>query len=54
MPFGCDGEEGSNVKEDVCRVCGGNGSFCQTIKRTIKLEPRFQSIGRTAECMAFE
>ena len=25
---GCDGCLGSNVKYDVCGVCGGNGSSC--------------------------
>ncbi|GFO22282.1 A disintegrin and metalloproteinase with thrombospondin motifs 6 [Plakobranchus ocellatus] len=28
---GCDGHLGSNVKEDNCRVCGGDNSTCKTI-----------------------
>ena len=26
--IGCDGCLGSNAKNDVCRVCGGDGSSC--------------------------
>eukprot|EP00118_Oscarella_pearsei_P014090 m.118685 g.118685 ORF g.118685 m.118685 type:complete len:1118 (+) comp37656_c0_seq3:1840-5193(+) len=39
LPFGCDGVQGSGVKEDNCRVCGGNGSSCQTVAKTISLDP---------------
>lgn len=32
MPVGCDRILGSSAKEDKCRVCGGDGSTCNTIK----------------------
>ena len=31
MVVGCDGKLGSEVQEDNCRVCGGNGANCNTI-----------------------
>ncbi|XP_066977996.1 papilin isoform X17 [Macrobrachium rosenbergii] len=31
MPVGCDKILGSSAKEDKCRVCGGDGSTCNTI-----------------------
>ncbi|XP_069780132.1 A disintegrin and metalloproteinase with thrombospondin motifs 12 isoform X2 [Narcine bancroftii] len=31
---GCDYEIESNAVEDQCGVCNGNGSFCQTVKKT--------------------
>lgn len=31
MELGCDRVLGSTVKEDNCRVCGGDGSTCRTI-----------------------
>lgn len=29
---GCDRVLGSDAKEDKCRVCGGDGSSCETIE----------------------
>lgn len=29
---GCDRVLGSDVKEDKCRVCGGDGSSCETVE----------------------
>ena len=29
--IGCDGMLGSNAVEDKCRVCGGDGSDCNTV-----------------------
>ncbi|KAK3550489.1 hypothetical protein QTP86_030723 [Hemibagrus guttatus] len=29
---GCDNILGSDAREDICRVCGGDGSTCETIK----------------------
>lgn len=29
---GCDRVLGSDTKEDKCRVCGGDGSTCETIE----------------------
>lgn len=29
---GCDHTLGSDVREDRCRVCGGDGSTCETIE----------------------
>lgn len=29
---GCDRVLGSDLKEDKCRVCGGDGSTCETIE----------------------
>ena len=29
--IGCDGMLGSNAIEDKCRVCGGDGSDCNTV-----------------------
>ena len=34
--IGCDGNLGSNVKSDVCRVCGGNGSSCTLSSNTFQ------------------
>ena len=31
MPVGCDGMLGSNTEEDKCRICGGDGSTCETV-----------------------
>ncbi|KAK7073727.1 hypothetical protein SK128_001458, partial [Halocaridina rubra] len=31
MPVGCDKILGSSAKEDKCRICGGDGSTCNTI-----------------------
>ncbi|XP_078282954.1 A disintegrin and metalloproteinase with thrombospondin motifs 12-like [Rhinoraja longicauda] len=33
---GCDYEIESNAIEDQCGVCHGNGSFCQTVKKTFE------------------
>ncbi|XP_051890079.1 A disintegrin and metalloproteinase with thrombospondin motifs 12-like [Pristis pectinata] len=33
---GCDYEIESNAVEDQCGVCHGNGSFCQTVKKTFE------------------
>merc|ERR1719400_1270707 len=41
MPVGCDGLLGSNTEEDKCRVCGGDGSACDTVNAVIK-EENFQ------------
>lgn len=30
--MGCDRILGSDLKEDKCRVCGGDGSTCETIE----------------------
>jgi len=32
--FGCDGVMHSGKVEDVCGVCGGNGSTCQLISNS--------------------
>ena len=37
-PVGCDGLLGSNTEEDKCRVCGGDGSACDTVNAVIKEE----------------
>lgn len=29
---GCDRVLGSDLREDKCRVCGGDGSACETIE----------------------
>ncbi|KAL1512853.1 hypothetical protein ABEB36_002368 [Hypothenemus hampei] len=36
-PVGCDMMLGSYLKEDECRICGGNGSTCNTITNTLAL-----------------
>ena len=36
MPVGCDGLLGSDTEEDKCRVCGGDGSACDTVTGVIK------------------
>ena len=33
---GCDGFLGSDVQEDNCRVCGGNGANCNTVTGELK------------------
>ena len=33
---GCDGMLGSDVQEDNCRVCGGNGANCNTVTGELK------------------
>ena len=35
-PVGCDGMLGSDVEEDKCRVCGGDGSNCNTIEGVLE------------------
>ena len=35
-PVGCDGLLGSTTEEDKCRVCGGDGSACDTVKDIVK------------------
>ncbi|GAB6024702.1 hypothetical protein CHUAL_009835 [Chamberlinius hualienensis] len=37
LPVGCDKILGSSAKEDKCRVCGGDGSTCQTIEGVVDL-----------------
>lgn len=37
-PVGCDGLLGSTTEEDKCRVCGGDGSACDTVTAVIKEE----------------
>ena len=37
-PVGCDGLLGSTTEEDKCRVCGGDGSGCETVNAVIKDE----------------
>ncbi|CDW53015.1 protein mig c; protein mig b; protein mig a [Trichuris trichiura] len=32
LPVGCDNKLGSALKEDRCRVCGGDGSTCKTVE----------------------
>ncbi|KRY54793.1 Papilin, partial [Trichinella britovi] len=32
LPVGCDNKLGSTLKEDLCRVCGGDGSTCKTVE----------------------
>ncbi|XP_076032052.1 proteoglycan-like sulfated glycoprotein papilin isoform X2 [Oratosquilla oratoria] len=36
MPVGCDRKLGSKKKEDICRVCGGDGTSCTTIKGRVE------------------
>lgn len=31
QPVGCDMMLGSPAREDKCRVCGGNGTACNTV-----------------------
>jgi len=35
---GCDRILGSNAVEDKCRVCGGDGSSCETIHGVINVD----------------
>ncbi|XP_060520392.1 papilin isoform X2 [Cylas formicarius] len=37
QPVGCDMMLGSKLKEDECRVCGGDGSTCNTVTDTLEL-----------------
>ncbi|ENN71822.1 hypothetical protein YQE_11556, partial [Dendroctonus ponderosae] len=37
QPVGCDMMLGSNLKEDECRICGGDGSTCNTVTNTLEL-----------------
>ena len=32
LPVGCDMMLGSKAKEDACRVCGGDGSSCNSVQ----------------------
>ena len=34
--IGCDKVLGSNLREDVCGVCGGNGSECRNVTGKVK------------------
>ncbi|CAH1111392.1 unnamed protein product, partial [Psylliodes chrysocephalus] len=38
QPVGCDRMLGSNAREDQCRVCGGDGSTCNTFTNTIPMK----------------
>lgn len=38
LKVGCDGVLNSNKEEDKCRVCGGDGSDCNTITGTLDEE----------------
>lgn len=40
MIVGCDGMLGSDVQEDNCRVCGGNGVNCNTVTGELKDQVR--------------
>ena len=33
---GCDKRLGSDTREDKCRVCGGDGSTCETVNGTFQ------------------
>ena len=35
QPVGCDRVLGSPLREDSCRVCGGDGTTCNTVEGTI-------------------
>ncbi|XP_066141086.1 papilin isoform X3 [Euwallacea fornicatus] len=37
QPVGCDMMLGSSLKEDECRICGGDGGTCNTISNTLEL-----------------
>ncbi|XP_050294454.1 papilin isoform X2 [Anthonomus grandis grandis] len=37
QPVGCNMMLGSNLTEDECRICGGDGSTCNTIRNTLDL-----------------
>ena len=43
MIVGCDGMLGSDVQEDNCRVCGGNGVNCNTVTGELKDQVRKKS-----------
>ncbi len=38
VAVGCDGQLGSDLKEDKCRVCGGDGSNCNTVEGVLDNE----------------
>ncbi|XP_074598749.1 papilin-like isoform X2 [Brevipalpus obovatus] len=38
VPVGCDGVLGSNKTEDKCRICGGDGSQCKTVREIHRRE----------------
>ena len=35
MPVGCDGILGRYTEEDKCRICGGDGSACETVSSVL-------------------
>nr|XP_023024406.1 papilin-like [Leptinotarsa decemlineata] len=37
-PVGCDRMLGSSAREDQCRVCGGDGTSCNTFTNTIQMK----------------
>ena len=50
-PVGCDGMLGSDTKEDLCRVCGGDGSQCQTVSLSDSLHfPNVQAFNLKQLC----
>jgi hypothetical protein len=66
LPVGCDMMLGSKAKEDACRVCGGDGSSCNSVQGVhdannfqtgLNLNPFhplfFSSINRNDFCCSF-
>ena len=39
-PVGCDGMLGSDLEEDKCRRCGGDGTGCVTAQGTLEDQVR--------------
>ena len=45
---GCDYEIDSNAVEDRCGICNGNGSTCETVKKTFE---ESEGLGKAAHCL---
>ena len=51
---GCDGMLGSDTQEDKCRVCGGDGSQCQTVISKLCFKSLIEDVKyRQAECFVW-
>lgn len=51
---GCDGMLGSDIQEDNCRICGGNGANCNTVTGELLNKVKYRNIGFASSKSKFE
>ena len=51
LKVGCDGMLGSELTEDKCRVCGGDGTDCNTVSGVLDQKVRPNQINTDNEKM---